>query len=1048
MKILLLNPPNKYKISKDSRWPEFTKSGTLYYPFWLGYATVVLKEDGRHTPILVDAIAKEMDFPHTLEKMQKFQPDLLVIDTSTPTIYRDVEFIDAAKAILPNMKVVLTGRHPTAMPDQTFAISKTIDFIARQEYDYTILDLANTLSSGGDLKNVSGISWRNNGSVVHNAPRPLPTNEELDAMPFVSKAYKEFLNVWDYRYALARYPMIQIWTSRGCPARCVYCVDGNSIIILKDGEETKVLPIKDFVDKAIEDEGEKIGEDDFADVSNLGQEVWSNNSFVKLKKVSRTRKNEILTIKCEKGFYIKASEDHTIPVRRGGQIIDLKAKDLREGDEIIRVRPAALSGKLSEINLFEELKKKVSKDLLEDVYIHNSEFYFEYLKERGRFEEAKEKMKRNWLSEKILPFSFFSELAEKCGLPREVAEKLEIGGKNLVAVPMVLKLTKEFMQLIGFFIAEGNYGNYNVVITKSDAQSMKKIEEMIRKTFPKTYVSVAKPTKERGGQISFGGKLIYLLFNNILEIPKGAYNKRLPNIIFNISEELAGSCLAGAFTGDGLIDGRKIDYTTTSEILAVQVQTLLLSMAMNPSLKLARLAGKKSNYLGREIESKKDIYHCYIGSWDDRQRFFEKIGFLDHRQEKLREFQEKSKPLRIKLLESIIKPKTVEQVSAELKISQPMVRYMALRLNHEGFVLRERIGEGRKLKLSLKKSSILRDSVSEFAKIKSIEKTEGEFFLYDIQTKDSYFSANNLLVHNCDYPQVFTMHGYRTRSAKNVVDEMEWIQKNLPDVKEIFFEDDTFTIDIPRAHAICDEIISRGLKLIWSCNVRACVPEETLKKMKEAGCRILIVGYESGNQRVLNQMKKGIILRQAEQFTAAAKKHNLKIFGCFMIGLPGDTRESIEDTFNFARKMNPDMVFFQQAVPFPGTEFYNWLKANGYLRTEDHSKWLDENGRLDVLYDYPGLSGDELAAIRDNLMVRYYMNPKHIFYTFMKNMHPHEFIRVVRYARDYLIYLAQRKYLELKEGKKTFTKENIPRPPALGEEMAAVPVSSVKPASS
>src|SRR3989344_7530533 len=93
MKVMLLNPPAQVKVSKDSRWPEYTKSGTLYYPFWLAYATSVLMEDKRHKPLLLDSIAKEIDFEETIKMAKKFGPDLLVVDTSTPTIYKDVEFV-------------------------------------------------------------------------------------------------------------------------------------------------------------------------------------------------------------------------------------------------------------------------------------------------------------------------------------------------------------------------------------------------------------------------------------------------------------------------------------------------------------------------------------------------------------------------------------------------------------------------------------------------------------------------------------------------------------------------------------------------------------------------------------------------------------------------------------------------------------------------------------------------------------------------------------------------------------------------------------------
>lgn len=262
----------------------------------------------------------------------------------------------------------------------------------------------------------------------------------------------------------------------------------------------------------------------------------------------------------------------------------------------------------------------------------------------------------------------------------------------------------------------------------------------------------------------------------------------------------------------------------------------------------------------------------------------------------------------------------------------------------------------------------------------------------------------------CDYPQTFSSRMFRERSAKNVVDEIEWIKNNLPEIKEIFIEDDTFTVDRQRVLEICEEIKKRGLKTIWSCNVRANLDYEMMKEMKEAGCRILIVGYESGNQEILNKIKKGIVLEQAEKFTSDAQKARLKIFGCFMIGLPGDTKETIEQTFQFAKKLNPDMVFFQQAVPFPGTEFYNWAKENGYLVAEDYNKWLDENGRLDFLISYPDLTNKEIAEIREKLMMRFYFDPKHIVRTIGRNLHPYEFFRVIRYAKDYLFYLVQRKF--------------------------------------
>jgi anaerobic magnesium-protoporphyrin IX monomethyl ester cyclase len=475
MRVLLVNPPFKLKISRTSRWPEHTKSGTLYYPYWLAYATGVLMKS-KHEVKLIDAIVKEWNFSKTINVITKFDPELLVVETSTSSIKNDIQFVEELKKNS-DVRVVLTGAHVSVLPEETLQMSEAIDFIARKEYDYTILELANTLEKNGDLKEVLGISFRRDRKIIHNPDRPFIKN--LDELPFVSKVYKKFLDVNDYRYALARHPMIQIWSSRGCPSRCTFCV----------------------------------------------------------------------------------------------------------------------------------------------------------------------------------------------------------------------------------------------------------------------------------------------------------------------------------------------------------------------------------------------------------------------------------------------------------------------------------------------------------------------------------------------YPQVFMGHSFRKRSPEDFVNELEWIKKNMPEIKEIFIEDDTFSIDKQRVLKICDLIKERKLDVVWSVNIRANVPFNVLKRMSNVGCRMLIVGYESGSQKLLNNVKKGITIKQAETFTKDAKKVGLKIFGCFMIGLPGETKKTIWQTFQFAKKLKPDMAFFQQAVPFPGTEFYNWCKTNGYLITEDFSKWLDSNGKLDFLVNYPNLTARDIREIRDKLMIKFYASPKHVWQTFTHNLHFDEIQRLLVAAKDYLSYL-------------------------------------------
>jgi anaerobic magnesium-protoporphyrin IX monomethyl ester cyclase len=261
----------------------------------------------------------------------------------------------------------------------------------------------------------------------------------------------------------------------------------------------------------------------------------------------------------------------------------------------------------------------------------------------------------------------------------------------------------------------------------------------------------------------------------------------------------------------------------------------------------------------------------------------------------------------------------------------------------------------------------------------------------------------------CQYPQTMGGRKYRMRSPENFVAELEYIQKEMPEIQEIFIEDDTFTVDKKRVERICDLILEKKLNLIWSCNARADLPYDTLAKMKAAGCRLLVVGYESGNPQILKNIHKGITLEQSRAFARNAKVLGLKVFGCFIVGLTGDTLKSIEETYRFAKEAGHEMVFFQQAVPFPGTEFYRLCEEQGMLRTHDFKEWLNSEGQLACLVDYPEFSHAEIEKIRDRLMLRYYFSPGIIFRTFFKNPDLREIRRIVKAAAGYLVFRLKKK---------------------------------------
>lgn len=227
----------------------------------------------------------------------------------------------------------------------------------------------------------------------------------------------------------------------------------------------------------------------------------------------------------------------------------------------------------------------------------------------------------------------------------------------------------------------------------------------------------------------------------------------------------------------------------------------------------------------------------------------------------------------------------------------------------------------------------------------------------------------------CLWPQTVGGHTYRTRSAENVIAEIAQAKAWFPQVKEFFFDDDTFTDDRARA-----EDIARGLGKLgvtWSCNAKANVPYETLKIMRDNGLRLLLVGYESGNQQILHNIKKGILIDVARRFTKDCHKLGIKIHGTFIIGLPGETRETIEETIRYANDINPHTIQVSLAAPYPGTFLYNQAKENGWLTGGADTLVHDDGFQISSL-SYPNLSQEEIFQSLATFYKRFYFRPRKI----------------------------------------------------------------------
>ncbi|MGA9868518.1 MAG: hopanoid biosynthesis associated radical SAM protein HpnJ [Acetobacteraceae bacterium] len=221
----------------------------------------------------------------------------------------------------------------------------------------------------------------------------------------------------------------------------------------------------------------------------------------------------------------------------------------------------------------------------------------------------------------------------------------------------------------------------------------------------------------------------------------------------------------------------------------------------------------------------------------------------------------------------------------------------------------------------------------------------------------------------CLWPQTVGGHRYRVRSPEHVAAEIKLAKRYFPQVREFFFDDDTFTDNLPRAEAIAKELGKLGVT--WSCNAKANVPRETLKVLKDNGLRLLLVGYESGNQQILYNIKKGMRIEVAKRFTKDCHELGIKIHGTFILGLPGESKETIQETIRFATEINPHTIQVSLAAPYPGTFLYNQAVENGWLDAS-HAELIDDHGIQIAPLSYPDLSHTEIFDSVETFYRRFY----------------------------------------------------------------------------
>jgi hopanoid biosynthesis associated radical SAM protein HpnJ len=257
----------------------------------------------------------------------------------------------------------------------------------------------------------------------------------------------------------------------------------------------------------------------------------------------------------------------------------------------------------------------------------------------------------------------------------------------------------------------------------------------------------------------------------------------------------------------------------------------------------------------------------------------------------------------------------------------------------------------------------------------------------------------------CLWPQTFSGRTMRVRSAENVYQEVKWIVDNIPGVKEISFDDDTFTANREHARAVAEKLKPLGIS--WTINARANCDFETLRIMREAGLRHVVVGYETGNEQILKNIKKGVTKAQAIEFTRNCKKLGLSVHGAFIMGLPGETRETIRETIEFAKDLDLNSIQASLASPYPGTEFFDLCKKEGWITSD---AFLDESGHQTCVINYPHLSNKEIFDAVELFYDKFYFRPKYILRSIGRMIvNGEERRKLLKEGKQYLAYMKKRR---------------------------------------
>ena len=243
--------------------------------------------------------------------------------------------------------------------------------------------------------------------------------------------------------------------------------------------------------------------------------------------------------------------------------------------------------------------------------------------------------------------------------------------------------------------------------------------------------------------------------------------------------------------------------------------------------------------------------------------------------------------------------------------------------------------------------------------------------------------------YNCSFCNEIVKTRYRHRDLESIIDELKWIKTNLPMVKEVLWDDPTFVVDENFTHQLCNAMIDNKINLHWSTMTRANISLETLKAMKKSGARVMHIGLESATQQSLNLINKNMEFEKEVEYLENCKKAGILNHACFIVGLPGDTKETIKATIDKVKKLPAiDSIQCFPLIPTPfenildkeaeGT-IWKYLVDNNYILTRDYTKWLKPNGSYNCVVSYPHLTNVEIENLVEQFYKEFYYRGSFMF---------------------------------------------------------------------